>query len=686
MGTIIDKLKKGVFGAKEEYKGDVKEEENKDGAEKNPFAIPEKEEEIVQQIEDQIRDDKQSRARWEMEAYVNRNFIDGNQWIAFSRNEGMLKNIPIREGEKRITVNIFRGKKRGTKSLILKNDPRIHIKSGGGITATEEEVKVANLFIQKLWRDLNMREIIGTVVDYGLNSGIAPLFYDWDPDDDEFGVRLWPEDPLDSFCDAPGSGNVQDCTFYTRTFLRSLKDLWDDPLYKDRRNVFKDVKDEGRSSLSDRKNDFMLNRQGQAMTSRKDFTRKAIVRERQVKENGQIRIQTTIAGGKMIRNEVVNRDKYRVIVYRPEAEAGIWYTRAWLSDLVDPQKSVNNTATVVESWIHYVDKVKLLAHKTTKFSKRTDSFGQVIRYTGTRPPEFEQPKVLPSTVFDHQNQSMRFMEAQTVHSESLGRTEGLTSGIAIAQIQAANINNLNEPVNNLRTFLEDLIEAILELISQNFSQVKEIVLEDENGQEMKVKVVGEEAIKGNAELAAKLGTGEESNEKRDGVVRLKAFKNISVEIIPGDAFSDLMAKTDVKELFAANAVDLQTVLDTYKIGNTGEIIDRMEANKEKEKMNNPDLMIAEAENLKMIKGEKVQASPDDDFETHQPVHSALLKKAQQAGAKELVQTIVAHMQDHEAMEAYTTKQIQGAKSAMNAQPAPAPVVPPAGPGPAMPAS
>lgn len=630
------------------------------------------EKDVLTEIDNQIEADKKFRQKWEIEAYVNRSFIDGAHHVQYDRNDMSLRNIPIKRGEKRRTINYVRGQKRGVMSLIFRNDPRVHVRTGG-MDANQKELDVAYYFIKKLWRDWNLGQIVKQVCSYGLDNGLGRLMWDGDPNH-ESKMRFWAEDPLQCFCDAPMSGNIQDSTYFIRTFRKPIYQLQHDPLYKKAKEdgKFKDVTAEDRFSVSDRLNDFHQYKHSQG-EAKDDFTGQAIVKERQIKvydENGkaQVRVQTKV-GDKLIRDETVDRDCYNVMDYRPEDQPGVYYTRAWVSDLIDPQKTINECFSSVEAWISYVYKVKLLAKKGQKFSFRSDGHGQVIRYTGGQPPQFEQPRPLPEAIFRHQENAVRFLEQQTIHSESQGRLSGsAASGVAIAQLQAANVNNVNDPIQNLKVFLQDLFEKVLEYASENYTSVEKLIFETKDEKPFEAMIVGEKALQNDSGIL-------EGRKDKDDVVKLRPFKNIEVEIVPGDAFSDLQARADAIELLKLEAIPKEAVLDIYKMGNTKELLDKLKKEQEEEKMNNPDLMIAEGENLKLANGGQVQAEAGEDHSVHLAVHGAFLRAVEQRGNKKLMNAVIQHIQNHEAMVQYENE--SGGQPAVAPQQA-APVAPGAG--------
>ncbi|MCP3681107.1 MAG: hypothetical protein GY861_00315 [bacterium] len=192
---------------------------------------------------------------------------------------------------------------------------------------------------------------------------------------------------------------------------------------------------------------------------------------------------------------------------------------------------------------------------------------------------------------------------------------------------------MSEAIDNLRTFLSKAGEMILQVASENIS--KPLKINDGNGD---MNVVGSNA---NADME-KLGAKD-----KDDTIKIKPFKNIKVEIIPGTAFADAQVKQDLLLLREKGVmIPDEYLLDAFKIGDTDEILSKMRLDEEKNK--NPDIDIATAENKKMIMGLEVMADLTEDHRIHKAIHARLLQANK--NNPEVAQMIVNHIKQHEAFE------------------------------------
>ena len=83
------------------------------------------------------------------------------------------------------------------------------------------------------------------------------------------------------------------------------------------------------------------------------------------------------------------------------------------------------------------------------------------------------------------------------------------------------------------------------------------------------------------------------------IKKILPFKNLIVDIIPGTAYSEMQVRQDMLALREAGVmIPDEILLDTFKIGDTQEILLKMKL--EDAKNSNPDIDIATAENKKML--------------------------------------------------------------------------------------
>jgi len=75
------------------------------------------------------------------------------------------------------------------------------------------------------------------------------------------------------------------------------------------------------------------------------------------------------------------------------------------------------------------------------------------------------------------------------------------------------------------------------------------------------------------------------DEKRANIPSHTAMNEVIIDKVPGvvvnivtaGVFSEIQTKAEAMELFKAGVIDKETLLETYKVGNIRELIERMEA-------------------------------------------------------------------------------------------------------------
>ena len=126
--------------------------------------------------------------------------------------------------------------------------------------------------------------------------------------------------------------------------------------------------------------------------------------------------------------------------------------------------------------------------------------GQILTYDGTRPPSIQQLQNMPEIVSWYMGFLQQQMEDLTVHAETMGRkTEKGQSGRAIALLQAADVQNLSDPLVNLQIFLQKIGKMILHRLSEQLVS-EEFSIDDEV-----FKVIG---VKSQEDLADVIKVGE----------------------------------------------------------------------------------------------------------------------------------------------------------------------------------
>lgn len=182
--------------------------------------------------------------------------------------------------------------------------------------------------------------------------------------------------------------------------------------------------------------------------------------------------------GRVISDEWMDTDEYPIICYQPERFAGKIYPTPWMDPIVELNKSINKIYTAMEDWVYTFSKGRYLAKRNENISNISSDNGQVVYYDNV-PPAYLQQGTPGETPFRVLGLSEQYADdAGGIHAESTGGTSGanIRSSSQIMQMQAGDIQNMSEPLDNLKTFLSTAGEMVLELASKHMSEISTIDL------------------------------------------------------------------------------------------------------------------------------------------------------------------------------------------------------------------
>lgn len=488
---------------------------------------------------------KQNKMKWEIESFINMEFVEGNHYVYY--NQATREITRQTDGRIQRTVNKIRVQIRGIKNIITKNDPRWQVRSSRKVRANEDEIKVANILLQTIWSEQDLRDKTKDLLDHALLKTYGAYFIYYDPQyKDDGEVRVESIDPFDLYLDPYGElDGARFCGQYiirtSRTTMYELKKMKQYP-----EAMIKEVQPDGRISESDWKARHYQNKgETNLAGGNDDMLSSVILKEFYHLEDGKLR-RITWAGKQILQDIMINEmDEYPFYFYQPERRQGRPLTKAWVTPVIELNKILNRIVSKLEEWALIFSTGRILQHKNSTVDNILSDEGQVVEYTGT-PPQYWQMGSPGEVPFSIANMVSGYIEDNGIHGESLGRLAGsATSGVAIAQLQASDLQNLAEPIENLKTTLEDLAIGILKLASKKYVKIRNLYGENEANeaeQDDAIPVVGAEAETPSKVLGLKFGSSEGNAQK------IKGFDTVDVDIIPGSAFSDMQARQDVIEL------------------------------------------------------------------------------------------------------------------------------------------
>lgn len=611
-----------------------------------------------------LKDAKNFRNVWEIRSFVNESFYEWNHRVMFDTVSRQLVNLPIKSDNEYYIWKI-RKIVRWVRNMILKNDPRWHPRSSRIMKVSDDEIQVASAILQDIYKEEHLKDKFKDLLTHSLTKTLAWAYIWFDSVKNDIDIYI--EDPFNVYTspDWRLEWPVFVWKYMIRTIRKSLDDIKNSEIYKNW--PFKEHLDkicaESRQAESDQKNQILeanyqipLDKNWSVILkemyvmetvenkdNKEEVWNTSAPEEDAIKHSDskkKIRIVTKV-WDYIIRDEMTDYDHFPLIAYLPERNKWLLYFASWIEPLISLNKALNDWYSNRADWLDKFAKWRYLVQKWSKFSIIKWRNWQVVEYTWWR-PVVQETWNLPNEVNIHLNESERYMEdIWWIHSESTWRLSWWAiSWVAIAQLQASDSNNVSEPVDNLKTFLEELAYRVLDLASKKYN-LKKITLESWK----EVSVVWSEISDMTKEATWK--------EIWDNVIRIKAIRSMEVEIVPGSAFSDLQMRQDLVELrWLWVAIPDALIIEAYKLWNTQQILNDYQAEEEakmkfewsEEWMESTQ---AELENKKMLEWAVITAQEIENHQIHLAIHAQLLSQLWSNAQK--YPNIVQHVQQHDAL-------------------------------------
>ena len=617
---------------------------------------------IVNKMDEYLLESKDYKNVWEIRSFVNESFYEWNHRVVFDTVTKQLSTLPKTSDSDYIIWKV-RKIVRWVRNMILKNDPRWHPTSSRKQRVSQEEKNVASALLQAVYKEDHIKDKLKDLLTHSLTKTLGWAYIGYD--NDKKDVDIFIEDPFNIYTSPEWKLEwpVFTWKYIIRTIKKPIDDIKNSALYNEWefKDDLKDIETTHLMAESEYKHNLLsqeyqipVDSNGscilqemyimQKITEWEDLELDWLIsaEEDQIhnpNEEYKVRIISKI-WNIVIRDEMTDLDQFPFLAYQPERNKGLLYSPAWIDPLISLNKALDEWYSNRADWLEKFAKGRFLVQKGSKFNVIKWRNWQVIEYTWSKPQMMESGN-LPQEVNIHLNETERFMEdLWGIHSESTWRLSGgALSWVAIAQLQASDNNNVSEPVDNLKTLMEELAYRILYLGSKHYN-LSEKDLEDWST----YRIIWSE-VKWKVEWAtwSKLG---------DDIIEIKPIKNIEVEIVPGSAFSDLQARQDLVELkWLGVAIPDSLIIDTYKLGNTEVIMNQYEA-EQAEKQANEDWQEwlessqAELENQKLVEWLRIVPQEWEMHDVHMAIHGAFLE---QIWEKPEAQALIVHMEQHQAM-------------------------------------
>lgn len=594
---------------------------------------------------------KQYYLKQQRDWYINERFVRWDHWIVFNKTLNQVQQLPIQVGEVRRTVNKIRTQVRWVKNFIKRNQPRWQVAPADSSEQSLKEAVWYNKILQNVYEVNKFPSLITDVIVNSLKYSVWILEAALVPYNDWQIMEFWIDDTFDIFFD-PEATNIRDSRFFLKVVKKSVTSIKNNPNYKVEWWLAPDNKD----WASDYKD--MLEKEKfnwQSVSKNLDDFESILLKELWVKskdENWKVKIRIiTSAWNQVIKVEDTKYRRFPIFLYNPEREPNSIYSDPWIKDLISLNKSLDKSASNVETYNQRMLWGKWLTKKWVEVSTITDKWAEIISYKGNVAPQQMQLQPLPNTPFTYMSSLERWIEEfGGIREASLWRSPGsLQSGKWLEALQSADASTVAEPIENLEIFLSEIWEFILETISDNQVISNTVVDWDEE-----IKYIGSE-----------------SGSKLDWTIIVKPRK-VKVVIVPELAYSEEAKKEIIFKLAEAWMIDQQTLLEYLNVSNIWDIIERVKSKKWEEFKQEmvkqkaahatdwgwpeDSASLADQENMWMLSWQQVPLTPEALWTPeHLELHMAFLQENAWQIQPEIQQIFDEHVKNEED---YWKQQVQ----------------------------
>lgn len=626
---------------------------------------------------------KDNRALWEAWVSICENFAMGNHRTMITA-DGTFKEVPIELGVIWRTINLWPSTLSVITSRLTANSPRWHPKKSEMENVTDAEIDAANAALQNIWDgsgDINQslkkktkRAVPkawkqGSVLAYSrfdekLDLPVMDIFESWrvysDPSSDELGEKQW-------LC-IPQPKSI--------AWLKINFPL---------ANLLSDDLADNQAAESGLQQQFIKKKTGANESSgntvktiygfriiKKEWEEAELTEEEEGQDEHGVIQYKKVETGKMLKREKVlilhevlidRGDAPQIVLHREELDyekldeiftafvpsgEDTMQAQPLCLTWVDPSKTINKMNSNAEQYIDLFLQGRWI--KTRKGLKLPvgNRQGEGIH---ANPGELQQMNMLPlpSTHFTHLQNSLDFFQrVSAVHGVSVGSAPAqIESGKAISTLAHQDKQNSADSVDEFKMFLQSIAIKSLRLMADNWSEVRTIYkYDEETDMTREIKVIGEDFA------------GNLSKEEQKGVVKLRRFSRVDIDIVPGEFFDDTSRQQMIVDLLQVwkpgmNPIVDKVILSGFDIGIGREIV------RELKKLRNPEIMIAEANIMKLLDGEEVAAHPTDPHEFFQKFYAEKAKEFIEGGDQQSASILNKQAQKH----AIIIKQSKGAAGA-----------------------
>lgn len=521
-----------------------------------------KDNKIMQKMEKWWNKSKSNRKDVDWNWFIYDLWVNGYHYAKWDRDTKTITTTVRDKGKPKVVVNKTFTTLRAVRNFALRNKPRGEVVPIEWEQEDIEEAQDINRYLDYIHEKLTLQHKLRASVWHALKYSVGYWQVIWDDQAEdgagEIDIRVI--DPFDLYWD-PNARDEKEARYAILAVKRNIEELKNDDKY-DTKEVEK-IEDDRKLAASSLKSRLMkIDRQSYGQDGNKGTV---IVKEcwykewNKKEEKYEVKVGA-MAGGRLIRKpEDTGLEDLPFFTLKSDVEPLKMYGTGWVKNLIPVNRLLNRLESQLAEYNDLMNRGKYVVDKGAGVRVINNENGQIIERK--RGYNVEQMRISPIStgIYQQISNANRYIEdIGGAHDASLGRIPaGAKSGRALEALQVGDSNNMSELVENIELFLEDVFEYAIGLASEKYQFARNIHPLTESGAREFMKVIGEGA----------------SNQPEEATV---LPKKTLVDVKIGSWLAETMqARREVlKELYQLQAIDRQTLLQGYEIGNIADILKR----------------------------------------------------------------------------------------------------------------
>lgn len=451
-------------------------------------------------------------------------------------------------------------------------------------------------WITEEWKKQELEDKVTLALILAAKNGVSYIQV-W-PDDMTQKIESQVYDAFDVYADGTLT-DFEDNTMIVKAIPKSIYKIKANESFD--HDQLKKINPDNRYASSEIKEAYMRSRFGRGYPS--DITATLIQKEAYIKEyvseenrdqiisdlgsradefkRGDVIIRQVFeAGGVWLSDKYTSLRKYPLVPYR--FEPGPLYQVPLIERFMPANKSLDTAMSRVERWMNTMVSGGWMKRKGENFEITNKAGGNVYEWEQSKPEQVDiQP--LPQAVWNFIKELNDIIEEQGASTSALAQIpEGLRSGVAIESIKSTEYSNLKIPTKQLKTFIQEITERMIDIASHHFIKPQDVNILDANNEFNYFEVIGEEGVLAHNKI------GETIDEKKTTVIDFDTIVNIETEsgmgfTVQGERetmmqIAEYMLKVAEQGLIPQQAVQVavKKLLETFQFGSTQEFMQAIE--------------------------------------------------------------------------------------------------------------